>query len=131
MTQQTGGSASEDEQSDGLRTRFDNLGNAQLLASCGVVLAGIGSLLPWFSVDGGVVLGIESVGVITLPIAVLVVTVLAFYGFSRNIGLLCAAGGLLVASLSFFTMTGSSLFGTYATFLGGIAMVFGGLLLPG
>lgn len=113
-----------------LDQRFDDLGNAQLVVVCGLGITIIGSVLPWFAGADEIVLGVEGGGLMTLPLAVVVATLFLFRGWTTVTRFVALIGGSAVVSVTFFSLTVNSVFGSYLTLLGGSAVAIGSFLLP-
>lgn len=105
----------------------------QRISAIAILVVALAAFLPWVSLFGISVLGIEGDGVITLVLAVAGGVLLALgsglvgeprmSGRRTQIALLVLA--VLVALIGLFDMNGAAAIGLYLTLFGGIAWVVG------
>jgi hypothetical protein len=110
-----------------------HLTTPQRVSAVAILVVALGAFLPWVSIFGVSVRGIEGDGVITLALAVVGGIVLALTtglfgtqkvpGKKSQISLLVLA--ILVALIGLMGMSGVAAIGLYLTLFGGIAWVVG------
>lgn len=96
------------------------------MAYGGVAVASIGSFLPWASVFGTTLLGIDGDGIITLILSIILAVGIYAIGWERRTILGTIAVGALVTLIPLISLSGISSFGVYVTLIGGVAMVVAG-----
>lgn len=96
------------------------------LAYGGAIGAVIGSLLPWASVLGVTVLGIDGDGIFTLLAGIAVAASLYFVGWTDRVTIGTGIAGVIVVLVPLTTLSSVSSFGVYVTMLAGIALIAAG-----
>jgi hypothetical protein len=106
----------------------------QKLSAAAILTVTVSAFLPWISIFGGSVLGIQGDGVITLTLAIAGLVVLAlgsvigtprFTGKKADITLVVLA--VITALIGLLDMNGFAAIGLYLTLLGGLAWVGGAI----
>lgn len=105
----------------------------QRVSAIAIIVVAIAAFLPWVSLFGASVIGVEGDGLITLTLAVIGGVVLSVTsgvfgeektpGRKSQIALLVLA--ILVALVGLFDLNGAAAIGLYLTLFGGIAWVAG------
>lgn len=112
---------------------FERLTVPQRVSGVAIVVIALAAFLPWVSILGVSVLGIEGDGVITLVLAVVGAVILAvttgLVGSARAPGrtsqIALSVLAVLVALIGVLDMNGAAAIGLYLTLFGGIAWVVG------
>lgn len=117
----------------GQRMNFSRLSTPQRISAVSILVVALAAFLPWVSIFGMGVSGIEGDGVITLVLAIAGGVVLALTtgvigeqkvaGKKSQISLLVLAA--LVALIGLMDMNGAAAIGLYLTLFGGVAWVVG------
>ena len=117
----------------GHRMNFSRLSTPQRISATSILVVALAAFLPWVSIFGIGVSGIEGDGVITLVIAVTGGIMLAVTtgligkpkvaGKKSQISLLVMS--VLVALIGLMDMNGAAAIGLYLTLFGGVAWVVG------
>lgn len=116
-------------QNDFLAT-FDDLLDQETepkVAMGGAGVAIVGSFLPWASILGQSVLGIDGDGILTLLIGIGVLALVYTQEWKEKAIYGTIAGGALITVIPLFTLSSISAFGVYVTLLGGIAVLIAGI----
>jgi hypothetical protein len=95
-----------------------------ILAGAGAVV--VGAFLPWVSVLGRSVLGIQADGVFTLVLAAIGGGGAYYFDWNKRAMLVAAVAGGLVTLISLIDLTGFAAIGLYLTLAGGLALGGGG-----
>lgn len=91
-----------------------------------IVSAIVGSFLPWVTVFGVTVYGVEGDGILTLILAIIAAAVGYYWNFNKRAAIAGAIAGLLIVLIALFSVTGAAAIGVYLTLLGGIGMLLTG-----
>jgi hypothetical protein len=112
---------------------FERLNHAQRISGIAIVVVALAAFLPWVSIFGISVSGIEGDGAITLILALagaaILVLMTGIIGSARISGrvwdIVLLVLAILVALIGLFDMNGAAAIGLYLTLFGGIAWVVG------
>lgn len=115
--------------------KLERLTTPQRISGVAILVVALAAFLPWVSLFGISVSGIEGDGVITLVLALAGAVVLALttgvVGGSRTPGrasqIILLVLAVLVALVGLFDMNGAAAVGLYLTLFGGIAWVVGAI----
>lgn len=103
------------------------LGSQQKIALTGVVLTIIGAFLPWASVFGQRVHGIDGDGSLTFIAALIAGGIVALRPWTRFVRNASIVLGAVIAFIALYDMTGVAASGIYLTLLGGLALLYPGV----
>lgn len=93
----------------------------------GVALTTLGAFLPWATVFGASVLGIEGDGIITLVLGLVAAGVVWRKPWTRTVQLATAGIGALILLIGVMALTNVAAIGLYLTLFGGLVITFAGL----
>lgn len=113
---------------------LNRLSAPQKLSMGAIVVVALGAFLPWVSIFGSSVLGVEGDGVLTLVLAICGGVVLALGGLigrprftGRKADITALALAVVTALIGLMDMNGFAAIGLYLTLLGGLAWTAGGV----
>lgn len=93
------------------------------VALAGAAITAIGAFLPWYTVLGVSVMGVEGDGLITLAIAILIGGLVLVRDWTARIMLVSGIGGLIITFVGLYHLTNVSGSGVYLTIVGGIVIL--------
>lgn len=113
---------------------LNRLNAPQKLSLGAIVVVALGAFLPWVSIFGSSVLGIEGDGIITLVLAIGGAVVLAVGGLigkplftGRKADITALVLAVVTALIGLMDMNGFAAIGLYLTLLGGLAWTAGAI----
>jgi hypothetical protein len=105
---------------------FDSLETQEKIGLGGSGLAIVGAFLPWATVFGTSIAGIQGDGVLTLIGGIVVAGLIWWRPWEKNTQIGTAAIGVLTVLIGFSAMTSVAGIGIYLTLVGGLAMAYAG-----
>lgn len=93
----------------------------------GAAISVIGAFLPWYTLLGQSVLGIEGDGILTLVLGVLAIGLIWHFDSEKRQLYTGIGAGVLISIIALYHLTNISGGGVYLTLLGGIVLLGGGL----
>ena len=102
------------------------LGFQQKIALTGAALTIIGAFLPWATVLGQRIHGIDGDGSLTLIVGFIAGGIVALRPWERRVRIASVALGSIIAFIALYDMTGVAGSGIYLTLIGGLALLYPG-----
>lgn len=105
---------------------FDSLSTEEKVGLGGSGLTIVGAFLPWATVFGTSIAGIQGDGVLTLLGGIIAAVLIWWRPWERNTQIGTAVIGVLTVLIGFSAMTSVAGIGVYLTLVGGVAMAYSG-----
>lgn len=115
-----------DERVQVMETVAVYFGQRQKIALAGAALTILGAFLPWATVLGQRVHGIDGDGSLTLLAGLLAGSIVALRPWTRRVRIASLLLGGLIAFMGLYYLTGTAASGVYVTLLGGLILMYPG-----
>lgn len=133
LSKQTTSSSSSDEVTvavpDSISSHtaaFDQFSTGEKLVFVGAALTTLGAFLPWVTVFGTSVAGVQGDGVLTLILGLIAAGLLWWRSWNRRIQLGTLTVGSLIVLITLSAMSRAAGFGLYLTLAGGLVLMYTG-----